>query len=243
MLYQGTLKLLETKTVARETISLKFRVSSLSDLKNVAANVSDWDFAPGQFVSLECGEKIWRAYSIASVPDTKNQTLELVVRVVPNGKGSNFLNELKPNDPVNFKGPFGHFQLSENKERTLIFCGTGTGIAPLRSMILAEAQSQNPRAMIVLYGGRDTGDIAYLDEIESWSKNLTIHLGLSRDPEANNFKPYAQNTRITQFLEDKVYPQNSEFYICGNGDMVKSVQETLESQSIGKEKIFMERFN
>ena len=238
---QGTLTLISKTEVARETIRLIFSVTTLRSLTGETLKPEDWTFEAGQFISLGFDTKTWRAYSIASTP--KDPEIELVVRLVEGGKGSEALRKMKVGETLDFKGPFGHFVLSENKENTLVFCGTGTGIAPLRSMILAENNKENPRDMILLYGGRNADDIAYLDEIEKWSEKLKIYLGLSRDSEAEKFAPYAKNCRITKFLEDKVYPENSEFYICGNGQMVVSVQEILHSQGIPKERIFMERFN
>lgn len=240
-IYQGTLALTHKSVVARDTLKLTFEVKYLQTLTGEETPVAHWSFVPGQFVSLGFDEKTWRAYSVASVPDENR--FDLVVRLVEGGKGSMFLDQMSIGEALNFKGAFGHFLLSENLDRTLVFCGTGTGIAPLRSMILSESAKDSPRKMILLYGGRNAEDISYLDEIESWSQDLEVYLGLSRDPDAEGVASYAQNCRITHFLETKVYPENAEFYICGNGDMVKSVQEVLESQEVDSSRIFMERFN
>ncbi len=238
---QGKVTLTKKIEVARETIKLFFRVDELKTLMGEELSVDNWNFLPGQFISLGFDEKTWRAYSIASVPTEKE--IELIVRLVPGGKGSEVLRVMSEGESLDFKGAFGHFLLSENVNKTLVFCGTGTGIAPFRSMILAETAKASPRDMVLLYGGRDAEDIAYLDDIKNWSPKLKIYLGFSRDEKAQDYAEYAHNCRITKFLEDVVYPKNSEFYICGNGDMVVSVQEILEKQSIPTSDIFMERFN
>ena len=242
-LFQGLLKIESIKTVARDTKQFRFAVSEYADLsgENLQKN-KPLPFQAGQFVSLQFTEKAWRAYSIASTE--KEPLIELVIRIIPEGVGSMILDKAKVGDTFNFKGPFGHFVLSENSQANLIFLGTGTGIAPLRAMIIEESRKESPRPMTCLYGGRNPDDIAYLEEMENWADNLNIKLGFSRTTDFGSYQKHAQNCRITAFLEaPKAFDKNSEFYICGNGNMVKSVLEVLAKKGVEKERIFMERFN
>jgi len=239
----GDLVLLSRKTVATDTLKLNFEVQNLKTLTGEIV-IDDFDFIPGQFVSIGFTATAWRAYSIASTPT--EDTLELVVRIVEGGVGSEALNAAKIGDTVPFKGPFGHFQLSENKAASLYFCATGTGIAPFRPMIIAESQQAQPRPMTLLYGGKDADDIAYLEDLHTWSAALNVQLGLSRDETLTTppgFKGEVQASRITAILEKQELEPEAEFYLCGNGSMVKSVQEILEAKEVHKAQIFMERFN
>lgn len=229
---EGQLTLTHTQVVARDTLQLRFSVSLLD------AVTTALPFQPGQFLSMEFGPKAWRAYSIASHPS--EDQIELLVRMVEGGVASEIFREAEIGQVFNFKGPFGHFVLSENQEATLNFCATGTGIAPLRAMILEEAAQSNPRPMRLFYGGRNTDDIAYLDQIKNWSSDIETFLGLSRSDE--NY-PKAKKQRITSFLEDFDFTADDEFYLCGSGPMVKSVNQTLATKNIPKEQIFQERFN
>lgn len=242
-LFQGKLKIESIETVARETKKFEFSVCNYAKL-NGSDEVKDTPlpFSAGQFVSLKFTEKAWRAYSIASTE--KEDLIELVIRIVPGGIGSTIIDMANVGDEFEFKGPFGHFVLSENAEANLVFLGTGTGIAPLRSMIIEENRNKSPRPMTLLYGGRNPDDIAYLDEMTTWAENLDIKLGFSRTDNFGDYGKYAKNCRVTKFLEDDdSFDEKSEFYICGNGNMVKSVVEILESKEIAKNRIFMERFN
>ncbi len=224
--YKGKVKLEARTEVARDTVKYLF-------------SAEDFDFTAGQFISMQFGDA-WRAYSIASTP--KEDLIELVVRLIPGGIASEMFRVAKVGDEFNFTGPFGEFILSDNKYANLIFLGTGTGIAPFRSMILTEKENLN-RPMKLLYGGKDSQDLAYLDEMESWADNLEIGLGLSRQEDASDFKDYAQHCRITKFLEDGEFDENSEFYICGSGIMTESVVKILTEKGVAKERIFHERFN
>lgn len=239
-LQQGTLKLESIQDVARDTKRFLWTVTDLTEAGEEKAP-SDFTFAPGQFVSLGFGPKTWRAYSIASLPE--DQSLELIVRIIPGGAGSTALDAMNVGDTIPFRGPFGHFGLSMTVNVPLIFCATGTGIAPMKSMIRAEQREASPREMILWYGGRNPQDIAYLDELKDWSPDLNIKLAFSRTNDFGPYAQYAQEGRITQFIEDKDFPDNAEFYICGNGDMVKSVKSMLKETGVEKQNIFMERFN
>jgi ferredoxin-NADP reductase len=239
-IYQGVLAIESIEMVARKTKRFRFSLVSGASLDGSKSLEQKLPFCAGQFVSLQFLDKAWRAYSIASTP--AEERIELVIRIVPGGLGSGILDQAVVGDTFNFKGPFGHFLLSENESANLVFCGTGTGIAPLRSMILTEKNQKN-RPMRLWYGGRDAQDIAYLDELKSWAEALEIRLGFSRDERAREYAGYAENCRITQFLEDGDFDEKSEFYICGNGAMVKSLQELLAEKGVEKSRIFMERCN
>lgn len=239
----GKLVLTLKQRVAIDTLKLRFKPQSLSTLTGEVVT-TPFVFAPGQFVSIGFTAKAWRAYSIASTP--AEAEIELLVRLVADGVGSEAFRLAEVGDAFEFKGPFGHFVLSDTPNAHLVFCATGTGIAPFRSMIKAESESTNPRTMTLLYGGKNAEDLGYLDELKPWSDKLHIQLGLSRDPELTvpaGLEGTAHHSRITALLENFDYPPNVEFYLCGNGAMVVSVQEILEAKQIPKDKIFMERFN
>lgn len=239
----GELVLTLKETVATDTIKFKFKATALKTLTG-----DNFDgplfYTPGQFVSIGFTQTAWRAYSIASIPS--EDKVELIVRIVSGGVGSEALNAASVGDSFPFKGPFGHFKISDNERAHLVFCATGTGIAPFRAMIKAEKQSESPRAMTLLYGGKNADDLAYLEDLNDWSNELNIKLGLSQDPDLkvpNNIKCEAQHCRITQLLKNLELSDQHEFYLCGNGSMVKSVQEILEILEVKKTCIFMERFN
>lgn len=239
----GNLILVNKTNAATDTIKLQFKYENLATLAGKPFKET-LTFEPGQFMSLGFTKTAWRAYSIASVPSEEH--LELIVRIVEGGVGSEALAAANIGDKIPFKGPFGHFKLSDTPNAHLVFCATGTGIAPFRAMIKAEQAQKNPRPMTLLYGGKNADDLAYLKEVNQWDENLSVKLGLSRDPDAKTpeaFNGEALNCRITQLLENLEISEAHEFYLCGNGAMVKSVQEMLEAKAVSKDRIFMERFN
>ncbi len=240
---------------------MKDFTSKILDIKKIATDTkrfifskpTNYDFQAGQFLIIKFAKDLIRAYSIASPPSEEN--LELVIRIIPNGRGTSILDKAKISDEFTISQSMGHFVLSENQEAELFFLATGTGIAPFKSMICTEAQKKIPRKMHLFYGGRQVEDLPYLDEISSWTENLEVKIGLSRDPDAkkrefSNLKAEIDNCRITKFIENENFHRlaghgagNSEFYICGNKGMVEGTRDLLLEKGIEKSRIFFEKFN
>ena len=100
-------------------------------------------FKPGQYVMLKVPSgkgPVSRLYSIAS-PDTAKNSFDLIIEIVPGGLASNYLFSLGEKSEVIFQGPAGMFGLKKN-ERDKIFMVTGTGIAPIRSILISNIKNQ-----------------------------------------------------------------------------------------------------
>src|SRR5262249_42832850 len=94
-------------------------------------------FTPGQFISCLLpvgGETIIRPYSIASSP--QETALDICLNLVPDGPGSHYLFGLDVGATLRFTGPWGTFTLERQPEAECVFIAEGTGIAPIRPMLL-----------------------------------------------------------------------------------------------------------
>jgi CDP-4-dehydro-6-deoxyglucose reductase len=94
-----------------------------------------FEFVPGQYARITFRDNEPRVYSIASSPN--RDYAELCVRRVPGGELTPVLcEEAAEGDDLFVRGPYGdELRLNEPSERDLVFVATGTGVAPLRSMI------------------------------------------------------------------------------------------------------------
>lgn len=90
-----------------------------------------FDYRAGQYVTVIRQDGLARSYSLASLSD--DATLELHVRLLPNGRMSQWLaGEATPGTPVQLLGPSGGcFYVGGRPEQPLLLAGTGTGLAPL----------------------------------------------------------------------------------------------------------------
>ncbi len=193
-------------------------------------------FKAGQFVSFEVPKEgqprpVTRPYSIASPPEQRDRIL-LVLNLVQGGPGSEYLFSLREGSHTSFKGPAGAFYLRDDGARDLLFVATGTGIAPIRSMILAQLQREPNRPVTLFWGLRSQRDLYWQDEwaaLAATHSNLTVVTTLSR-PE-----PGWQGAtgRVTALIEERVSTVgNLAVYLCGGSGMIKDVTALINAEGL-----------
>jgi NAD(P)H-flavin reductase len=194
------------------------------------------EFKPGQFVSFEVlnpatNRTVTRPYSIASPPGEKH-AVTLVLNLVPGGPGSTYLFGLREGDDVAFKGAAGTFYLRDEPDRDLLFVATGTGIAPLRSMLYDLADRRFPRGVTLYWGLRRQQDLYYQDELKALAGRLpgfTAITTLSR-PEPGWT---GETGRVTRLAEERISSvRNLAIYLCGNSGMLRDVSDIINKKGL-----------
>jgi len=211
-------------------------------------------FKPGQYIILKVPlEKgyISRLYSISS-SNTEKNSFELIVETVLGGLGSGYLSSLKEGVEVNFQGPAGMFELKKN-ERDKIFMVTGTGIAPIRSMINSKFEIRNSKFSL-FWGLKNYKDVYLLNELKGYKLKVAsfdFKICLSREqnldmiPEED--KKYFFLGHIDSCFE-KLFTNHyslitvNEFYLCGGRNIVESLKQFLLSKNVPKENVIFEKF-
>ncbi|MFO0774654.1 MAG: FAD-binding oxidoreductase [Nitrospiraceae bacterium] len=190
-------------------------------------------FQPGQFISFEIPVEgkphpATRAYSIASPPSQADR-LTLLFNRVAHGPGTQFLFGLARGTVVQCKGAAGSFRLRDDGGKALLFVATGTGIAPLRSMILAKLAATPDAQVRLLWGLRSQRDLYYQDELAALATrhpNFFYTVALSK-PEAGWT---GANGRVTTLVRERVTSvTNLVVYLCGHGDMIRDVTATVHA--------------
>lgn len=220
------------------------------------------EFIPGQYMMLRVNN-LPRLYSIASSNKNKNY-LEFVIELVEGGVGSSYLSQLKYGDEVIWQGPAGMFRLAQNEAANRVFLATGTGIAPIRSMIESNLDDKKTKNYL-FWGLRNFEDIYFFDEWKTIEKNTDGNFKfmycLSRENDwlkiAEDEKKYFFFGHIQQALEKfSIFPterdhasrdnfqllNNTDFYLCGSRTVVEALRNFLASKGVEKRRIFFERF-
>jgi NAD(P)H-flavin reductase len=101
----------------------------------LAPRERELSFDPGQYVRISFADKSPRVYSIASSPN--EEELELCITRVPGGHLTpSLMDDAERDDEMFVRGPYGkELSLFDESDRDMVFVATGTGVAPLRSMI------------------------------------------------------------------------------------------------------------
>ncbi len=199
-------------------------------------------FQPGQYIIVKIKNKP-RAYSIAS-SKFKNNQLDLIIKIIPQGLASEYFLNLPLNSKVEFFGPYGQFVLRNNTNKK-IFLATGTGIAPFLSMI----KSFENFSFTLYWGLKNFNDVFLIEELNALKeKNEDFNFKICLSQELN-IKKF--NKEIFDFghVDDcflKDYKNknidNFEFYICGNKEIVISIKNKLIKNNIDNKNIVIEKF-
>ena len=139
-------------------------------------------YEPGQFVEVSILGVGEAPISISS-PPTGGSSFELVVRRV--GNVTNKLHELKVNDKIGIRGPFGRgFDAKALEGRNLIFVAGGIGMVPMRSLIsfiLNDSNRDRYGMITILYGSKTPQEVLFRNEIEEWKKKKEVTVKLTVD--------------------------------------------------------------
>ena len=216
-------------------------------------------FKPGQYVMLKVPSSngpVSRLYSIAS-QNTVTDSFDLIIEIVPGGLASNYLFSLSEKTEVIFQGPAGMFGLKEN-EKEKIFLVTGTGIAPVRSILISNIKDQISKLQIknqkfnLFWGLKKFEDVYLLNELKQWNnetmKQFEFKICLSREQNLEmipeNDKKYFELGHVNFCFEKQFSSDlNSfDFYLCGGRLIVESLKQFLLSKNVLLENIHFEKF-
>jgi CDP-4-dehydro-6-deoxyglucose reductase len=223
--------------------SYRAKVSKIRDLthdvREITLRLIDppaISFKAGQFISFDVAVPGYdrpgtRPYSIASAPQNSS-TIELVLNLVLGGPGSTYLFGLRQDQEAAFRGPAGSFYLREDSTRDVLFVATGTGIAPLRSMLKALIARSDPRPVTLFWGLRSEQDLYYQDELESFKRQLASFryvVTLSRPQRSWQ----GMTGRVTKLVGEQFKTvHNLEAYLCGNSGMIKDVTAIIRERGL-----------
>lgn len=210
----------------------------------------DVKFEAGQFLNLtiEDGQepKIRRAYSICSPPHYKRE-LVICIKIVEGGRATGWMKNLPEGSEIEFMAPLGHFTFDKDSKRDALFIATGTGLAPLNSMIEEQLKNGDTRPMTLVFGLRHIKNMFYVEhlkKLEAKHPNFKYIQTLSR-PENSSWK--GEKGRVTDWLNNNFSKnfkvQEVDLYICGLGEMVQEVQKIMEAQGVPKEHVHFERYS
>lgn len=229
-------KLSEKQNLGEKFLFLKFE---LTEPNKIA-------FEAGQYILLNCPTTPQkRQYSIVSAPRLEH-AIELLVELIPDGKASSYYASLKEGDEISFYAPAGEFTIKPDiqaSEDPLVLIGTGSGLAPLRSMILDQLRTRETKRPIALYiGMRHAEELFWLDlfeELHDNFPNFTYHVTLSQAPDAWTLC----RGRVTDCLSIHDLLPNAHYYLCGNPHMIEDVIKVLGSRSVDPSRIHHEKFS
>lgn len=203
-------------------------------------------FVAGQYVPIALTDPSVppRPYSIASGPGA--QELDFVISLVEDGSLTPRLFGLPPGARVHMGKARGLFRLEHADERDHLLIGTGSGIAPLLSMIASLGSRPAPPRTIVLHGVRVRAELAGLDGVAdgngAW---LSYRPTLSRALDTDAWM--GRRGRVGEHLDAliagrELAKDRTAVYLCGNPAMIDGCRTRLAAYGMSPDAIRSEGF-
>lgn len=212
-------------------------------------------FRPGQYFALGLevdGCLLQRPYSTAS-PADETDALEFLIRLVPNGELTPRLWPLQAGARLRLGRPKGLFTADPADRRRPVFVATGTGIAPLLSMI--ESRLRQPAGghrghrPLVIHGVARAHDLAYRHRLESLARDGRIAYvpAVSRPADPANTGWSGATGRVDTLLAGVLArhapdPADTVAFVCGNPGMTDAVTARLRAMGLPADAVRSEAY-
>jgi len=184
-------------------------------------------FLAGQYLEFLLKGGARRSFSMAHAPHS-DELVQLHVRHVAGGEFTDHVfTKMKERDILRMEGPLGTFFLREDSAKPIVFVASGTGFAPIKSIIESALHKGVKRPMALYWGGRRPKDL-YLDAVAK-------RFGIPYVPVISEALPEDQWTGRTGFVHRAVmqdFPDLSghQVYACGVPIMVDSAKKDFTAQ-------------
>jgi len=193
-------------------------------------------FMAGQYGTVIIDSATRRQYSFCSDPK-HTESVSIVIDTKPMGPGSLYFLSKKVGDAIQMLAPLGNFIL-EPTPRKKLCVATGTGIAPIRSMILSSIATM---PLTLYWGLRHEKDMYWHDEFTKLAKQYPTFqytLVLSK-PE---MQWQGKTGHVTDYLAEVKELMDTEYYLCGNKQMISDTKELLLAHHVPEGQIKTEMF-
>jgi NAD(P)H-flavin reductase len=189
--------------------------------------------APGQYLMVKSGA-LHGPFAPASAPQARGP-LELLFK--PGTGLTDALDALEPGAKVQVSKASGvGFPLHAARGRPLLLIASGTGQAPMRSVIDAvRAERETYGPVTLLLGVRDAEHLAFEDDQAAWARDrIEVHVTLSQAGAGwTGRKGWVQLHLPAAPLKDTVA------FVVGQRAMVEEVVRELQSRGLAREQIFL----
>ncbi len=210
-------------------------------------NHSGFRFEPGQFAWLSTGtspfHKDRHPISMSSAAsDESGLPIEFTVKDLGDWSGK-VVPTLQPGSRIWVDGPYGVFTPDREQGPGYVLIGGGVGITPLVSMCETFAARGDLRPVYLFYGSASVESLRFRDRLEALKTRMNLHViyALEKPPEKWN----GEAGYITQDLLQRHLPAQSkrfQYFICGPGPMMDSIERILPKLGIPGSQIHTERF-
>ena len=200
-------------------------------------------FLAGQYIDILLKDQNPRSFSLANAPHN-DEFLELHIRNIVGGAFTHHVFEvMKERDILRFKGPLGTFFLREDSERPIILVASGTGFAPIKSIVEHALYIGLKRPIHFYWGGRKLADLYMMGLAKKWeSKGIRFTPVLSEALPEDAWKGRTGFVHLA-VLDDYSDLSGHDLYVCGAPVVVEAAHRDFTAQrKLPNESFFSDAF-
>lgn len=228
---------IEIKTLPARVSQITYLSENIVEVTLRLPPTAYFKFIEGQYLDV-IWNAIRRSYSIASISSEKEITL--LIKRFENGQMSDYwFNKIQANDLLRIEGPKGTFFLRD-AEIPLIFLATGTGIAPIKSILYRlehDPDYQQKHPIAVYWGNRYPAEFVW--QADFHKLKVDFYHVLSKP-----VTDWAGETGYVQDIALSKHTNLSEYavYACGSNAMIQSAKQQFLISGLPENKFHSDAF-
>ena len=184
-------------------------------------------FLAGQYLEFMLRDGTRRSFSMGKAPHD-DELVEIHVRHVPGGQFTDHVfGKMKEKDILRFEAPLGTFFLREESEKPIVFVASGSGFAPIKSIIEHAMHKEIVRPMTLYWGGRRPHDLYMHELAQKWASEYGAffdYVPVISDPLAEDAWKGRTGFVHRAVMEDFPNLSAHQVYACGVPIMVDSAR-------------------
>lgn len=199
-------------------------------------------FSPGQYVNLT----FWkggdtRSYSMGGLEE--DGELEFHIKVVPEGRVTSKLDDhITVGSSVKLNGPLGASYLRRKHAEPMLCIATGTGLAPILSIVRGALESGMTNPVNLVYGGRTGDDFYGLDVLQALSEKFNNFRYIAAVSYSEEKSPYFRGLVTDVIAEHYKDIANWRVYLAGAPAMVEAASLACTRRGAKIEHIYADAF-
>lgn len=196
-------------------------------------------FSSGQYVRVSVdidGVRRTRCYSPANSESSGDSSLELTLKVDPEGLVSRYLHRhAAPGMILGISPPDGNFTLPERDPNGLVLISGGSGITPVMSMLRTLCDAGRTENLVFIHYARTAQDVLYHDELarlDAAHPGLRVVLGYTHATHGADIHGFFRREHLE---EHAPWWPRAETYLCGPDGLMNAVHSLFETEGFSEQ--------
>ncbi|CAM4068620.1 CDP-6-deoxy-delta-3,4-glucoseen reductase [Kerstersia similis] len=240
---------IEIRKLPVRVLAMERPVADVAILTLQLPATENFRYYAGQYVDILLKDGVRRSYSVASAPG-QAKTLELHLRHVPGGLFTDHVfgvgaTQMRIKEILRIEGPQGSFFLREDDAAPIVMLCSGTGFAPVQSMV-EHMRAQGLRRQVRLYwGGRRPVDLYHDAKAREWAQQMPdfSYIPVVSDAQAADGWQGRTGWVHEAVLQDLPDLSGWQVYACGAPAMVEAARrDFLQRGGLSEARFFSDAF-